>query len=387
MLTAILAEDRSSGESLMARLRELRSLEGLSAYSAALNHLAHIDLDDDAAELLLLDLLEHRKAMSLTLERDPGLRVAAIDYLTNVRKLLSRPTVIELSQLEQTEQSAVTDPVTETYNRRYFDDALGIEIRRCRRYSLQLSLLILDLDFFKSVNDIYGHRVGDLVLRQAGQCIRRAVRESDLACRFGGDEFAIILPETDRLGAHAVAERIRRRVKGTFASTPIDGKLVSMTISGGLSSYPDDGVEPAVLTEKADQALYLSKSSGKDSVVIYHSERRHSVRYPTRPSARILLAGKPPGDPRLVNAVNLSRGGALLETEIDYLPSDAVELTVEEERDSWSAPGCVVRVEQERAKAGPRLVAIAFDSPLPESCLERSALHVSRPSAREKDRA
>jgi diguanylate cyclase (GGDEF)-like protein len=306
--------------------------------------------------------------------------VAAIDYLTNIRKLLDAPTIIELSQLELTEQSAVTDTVTETYNRRYFESSLEVEIRRCRRYSLQLSLLILDLDYFKSVNDIYGHLTGDQVLRQAGQCIRRVVRESDLACRFGGDEFAVILPETDRLGAHAVAERIRRRVKGTFSSKPIESRLVSMTVSGGLSSYPDDGMEPAVLIEKADQALYLAKSSGKDSIVIYHSERRGAVRYPTRPSARIMLAGKPPGDPCQVNAINLSRGGALLETDIDYLPSDLVELTVEEERDSWRAPGFVVRVEHERADRGPRLVAIAFDKPLPDNCLERSVLHVSRPS-------
>ena len=134
-----------------------------------------------------------------------------------------------------------------------------------------------------------------------------------------------------------------------------------------------------MLIEKADQALYLSKSCGKDSIVIYHSERRGSVRYPTRPSARILLAGKPPGDPSPVNALNLSRGGALLETETDYLPSDIVELTVEEERDSWHAPGFVVRVEHEGARPGPRLVAIAFDNPLPENCLERSVVYVSRP--------
>jgi diguanylate cyclase (GGDEF)-like protein len=386
MLAALLAEDRSSGQSLVARLHELRTLEGLPAFSAALSQLAHIDLQEDAAEQLLVDLLEHRRKMTISLERDPGLRVAAIDYLTNIRKLLSKPTIIELAQLELTQQSAITDAVTETYNRRYFENSLEVEIRRCRRYSLQLSLLILDLDFFKSVNDIYGHLAGDLVLNQAGQCIRRAVRESDLACRFGGDEFAVILPETDRLGAHAVAERIRRRVKGTFSSKPIEGKLVSMTVSGGLASYPEDGVEPAVLIEKADQALYLSKSSGKDSVVIYHSERRGAVRYPTRPSARILLAGKPPGDPCQVNAINLSRGGALLETDADYLPSDLVELTVEEERDSWHAPGFVVRVEHERAERGPRLVAIAFDQPLPDSCLERSILHVSRPSMTEGSR-
>jgi diguanylate cyclase (GGDEF)-like protein len=344
-------------------------------------------MSEDEAESLLAALVDHRKEMAGSLGRDPGLQVAAIDYLSNVRKLLDEPTIIEHVQLELTERSAATDAVTDTYNRRYFEHAIDIEIRRARRYSLQLSLLILDLDFFKSVNDIYGHPVGDMVLAQAGLCIRRAVRDSDLACRYGGDEFAVILPETDRLGAHAVAERIRRRVKGTFSSKPIDGKLVSMTISGGLSSYPDDGVTPEVLIEKADQALYLSKSAGKDGIVIYHSERRGAVRYPTRPSARVMLAGAPPGMPNTVSAVNLSRGGALVETDMDCALAEAVELTVEEESDSWSALGYVVRVEEGAANASRRLVAVAFNDPLPARRLERSIVYSSAPRAGEGDRA
>jgi diguanylate cyclase (GGDEF)-like protein len=343
-------------------------------------------MKEEEAESLLAALLGHRKEIAASLGRDPGLHVAAIDYLSNVRKLLDKPAIIEHTQLEKTERSAATDAVTEIYNRRHFQDALDIEIRRARRYSLQLSLLILDLDFFKSVNDIYGHVVGDMVLKQAGGCIRRAVRDSDLACRYGGDEFAVILPETDRLGAYVVAERIRRRVKGTFSSKPVDGKLVSMTISGGLSSYPDDGVEPDVLVEKADQALYLSKSAGKNGIVIYHSERRGSVRYPAKPSTNVILAGRPPGMPIAVNAVNLSRGGALLETDMDCTLSEEVELTVEEESNSWSAPGYVVRVEEGAANVGRRLVAVAFNSPLPQKRLERSIVYSTGPRMNEGDR-
>ncbi len=385
LLNSLLADRRLDGDRLLARLKELRTFEGLSSFSAALYRLAHIDTKEEEAESIIAALLEHRKGMAGTLGRDPGLHVAAIDYLSNFRKLLEEPTVIEYAQLEQTERSATTDVVTETYNRRHFQHALDVEIRRARRYSLQLSLLILDLDFFKSVNDIYGHPVGDMVLAQAGRCIRRVVRDSDLACRYGGDEFAVILPETDRLGAHAVGERIRRRVRGTFSSKPIDGKIVSMTISGGLSSYPDDGVAPEVLIEKADQALYLAKSSGKDSIVIYHSERRGAVRYPTKPSARVMLAGPPPAMPIAVNPVNLSRGGALVETEMDCALAEAVELTVEEETDSWSALGYVVRVEEGAANVSRRLVAVAFNNPLPAKRLECTIVHSSAPRIGEGD--
>ncbi len=200
----------------MDRLREIRSREGVSTCSSLVHLLANLSLREEEAEALLVGLLDHREEMRTRLGRDPGMRVAAIDYLTNVRELLTNPTIVELSQLRRTERSAFIDHLTGLNNRRYFQTAFEVEVRRSRRYVLPLSLVMLDLDSFKSINDLYGHPFGDLVLRAVGQVLRRAVRDSDLACRIGGEEFSVILPETDRLGAYAVAERIRQRVEQAF---------------------------------------------------------------------------------------------------------------------------------------------------------------------------
>jgi len=289
-LELLLAGDRPDAGRLLTRLKELRELERAPVFSLVLYMLAHLSMSEEQAEGLLVELLEHREHVGAELGRDPGLRVAAIDYLCNVRKLLRNPTIVELSQLENTERCAATDSLTGLYNRRYFDTAIEVEVRRSARYSLEASLLMLDLDAFKPVNDLYGHPFGDLVLRQAGSIIRRAVRESDLACRFGGEEFTVLLPETTRLGAFAVAERVRRAVEREFAHKPLEGRAVAMTVSGGVACYPHDGRDPHSLVERADRSLYLSKTAGRNRVSIYHSEQRRAVRYPVQGTARTRIA-------------------------------------------------------------------------------------------------
>jgi diguanylate cyclase (GGDEF)-like protein len=268
----------------------------------------------------------------------------------------------------------MTDPLTTLFNRRYFDGALEMEVGRSRRYSVPLALLMLDLDFFKSVNDIYGHVFGDQVLRRAGHVVRRAVRESDLACRFGGDEFAVILPQTERIGAYVVADRIRRRIEADFTATPIDGRVTAITISGGLSACPEDAATPELLIDCADRALYHSKSCGKNGIVIHHIERRSAMRFPVKPSTRAELSAGPALALAPVHTLNLSRGGALLRAEADELPVGPVELTLWEEDDRWSIAARVVRVE-DRSAEGWRTFAVAFDRPLPDPCLRRSVLY------------
>ncbi len=372
-LVALLAEDRPDGGRLLGRLRELRLLEGVHACSAVVHLLAHLNLKEDDAEELLVDLLAHREHVTNALGRDPGLRVAAIDYLSNIRPLLSNPTIVEQSQFDKTERSAITDDLTSLYNRRHFQSALDIELRRSRRYASVMSVLMLDLDSFKSVNDLHGHPFGDLVLERTGRILHLAVRESDVACRIGGEEFAVLLPETDRLGAHAVAERIRHRVEREFAASRLGGRLVAMTISGGIASHPEDGVDAATLVSHADQALYRSKTGGRNRIVVYHAERRKSVRYPVSPRATATLTRPelaPVGD---VQAVDLSLDGALLETAESFAPADAVELTLDvgagvagEGIGPLTVEGTVVRVEAAERPDRSR-VAVAFDRRLSEA--------------------
>jgi diguanylate cyclase (GGDEF)-like protein len=373
-VNALLADDRCDARRLMARLRELREAEGIRAHSAALHVLAHLEIPEVQAERLLDDLLRHRIEVTRALGRDPGLRVAAIDYLANVKKLLANPAIVESSHLERTERSALTDPLTRLYNRRHFARALALEVRRSHRYSLRLSLLMLDLDAFKRLNDRHGHLFGDLVLQRVGQELRRAVRDADTPCRHGGEEFMVILPETDRLGGFAVAERIRRRVRCSFAERPVGGHRVRVSLSGGIASYPVDGEDPPALIARADQALYLAKRLGKDRISLYHSERRGAIRYPAKVTARTRLQQVPGRRPPETRPLNLSRVGALLDLDERLPAATPVELTFSG-RDAaglpreWVVAGRVVRIERRGAGGDRCRVAVAFDAPLAEDCL------------------
>jgi len=382
----IVTEDRSDAGRWLAGLRELRVLEAIPACSAAVHLLAHLQLGEEEAENLLVEILSHRGRLTHALNRDPGLRVALVDFLSNVDPRFTNPKIVEMAEFEQTERSAVTDALTGLYNRRLFVEALEREVRRSRRYHLPLSIVMLDLDGFKQVNDAYGHLFGDLVLERVARLLRRAVREADIACRYGGEEFAVILPETDRLGAHSVTERIRRRVQGAFAERGVGGRRLPLTISGGISSYPEDGSDPEALVGRADATLYQAKAAGKNRVMLYHAERRSSIRYPAKSTARVVVGpdSEPEGLPAV--ALNLSQSGVLLETRDRFRPAQPVRVILGREHRpgqdaAWIVHGKVVRVEPGRDKAHQFRVGVAFDAPVPEECL-LAQLGGSRPSPR-----
>jgi diguanylate cyclase (GGDEF)-like protein len=359
---ALLAAERLDGAKLIKRLRQLRRHEGVATCSAMLHLLTHLELPEDEAEQLLVELDGHRRRVGATLGRDPGLRVAAVDYLSNVRGLLHNPTIVELDELEITERSAITDSLTGLHNRRYFDSALDIETRRSLRYGLSLSLLLLDLDLFKPINDLHGHRFGDLVLAKVGDLLQQAVRDSDVACRFGGEEFAVILPESGRLGAFSLAERVRRRVQRAF-DEPFEGQPLELSVSGGVATFPVDGDDAESLVERADRAMYLAKKSGRNRIVLFHAEKRRSVRYPVRSTARVWLQTADATAAVEMRPINLSRSGALLSTDHDVQAGGPVELILRVREREWIVSGEVVR-------CGKRSLAVRFSSSLPEECFE-----------------
>jgi diguanylate cyclase (GGDEF)-like protein len=163
------------------------------------------------------------------------------------------------------ERQANTDGLTELPNRRHFEEALEAEISRAERFGGELALILADLDDFKQVNDRYGHQAGDDVLRTFAGILRETVREIDLPSRYGGEEFAVLLPQTDIEGAHNLAERLRR----ALASRPMTtqpGSLVAVTASFGVASFPA-AATPAALFAAADDALYQAKHAGKNCVV------------------------------------------------------------------------------------------------------------------------
>lgn len=167
--------------------------------------------------------------------------------------------------LEKVEALATTDALTGLANRRVFEQRLTDELDRSNRYGHSLGLLMADVDDFKRVNDTYGHAVGDVVLQAIASILRRSVREIDLCVRYGGEEFAVILPHTDKEGGLPVAERIRKAVT-TVPIVAGDDPAMTMTLSIGVATYPEDGKTPDQLVHAADVALYRAKHLGKNRV-------------------------------------------------------------------------------------------------------------------------
>lgn len=177
-------------------------------------------------------------------------------------------TAIEKVRLfEEVRQLAITDPLTGLYNRRHFFELAEREFDRARRYHHPLSVIMMDLDYFKQVNDTYGHLVGDQVLQTVAQRLQQELREVDLLGRYGGEEFTILLPETDFVGVHRVAERLCQRV----GQTPIDTERepVSITISLGVVGMDESCTSLDVLIDRADQALYTAKQGGGNRVCVW----------------------------------------------------------------------------------------------------------------------
>lgn len=175
----------------------------------------------------------------------------------------------DIRQMQQLEKDSQTDHLTGLVNRRYMDQILAQEMARFQRYERHFSLIILDVDHFKSVNDTYGHVVGDQVLIHVSRTVRDAVRATDTAARWGGEEFLVLCPETPLAEAGGYAERIRQR----FDGIPLEQGLPGVTVSFGVAmSRQDDSVDS--LVHRADAALYLAKERGRNRVVLEQDDER-----------------------------------------------------------------------------------------------------------------
>lgn len=170
--------------------------------------------------------------------------------------------------IEKIEQQAVTDSLTGLYNHMEFQESVTKEVDRSRRYNKEFSVLLLDLDHFKLVNDTFGHQVGDTVLKEIAVTLRHCLRSVDKVFRYGGEEFAVILPEVKADGVRLISERIRQTIAD--ASYQVDADhTVKITVSIGVSSFPQDTLQRDEMICRADQALYSAKRAGRNRVVAY----------------------------------------------------------------------------------------------------------------------
>ena len=183
----------------------------------------------------------------------------------NVAQLLSS-VLNKVFLFYHTKELSITDPLTRLYNRRYLNERLEEEIQRAKRYDKQLTALLVDIDYFKNYNDLYGHLEGDEVLKEMARLFQDNTRHADIVARFGGEEFVILLPEINKENGRIAAEKLRSKIenvkiKGEEALP--DGNL---TISIGYATYPQDADNVTDLLDLADKALYMSKESGRNRV-------------------------------------------------------------------------------------------------------------------------
>ena len=198
--------------------------------------------------------------------REPKFAAASLDVL----KAALEPGAIALDnalRMQRAEALSVTDDLTQLYNSRYLSQVLRRETKRASRSGRPLSLLFIDLDGFKSINDSHGHLFGSSALVEAAAVIRISARETDIVARFGGDEFALVLPDTGSEGAVAVGERIRDKIAAhRFLSS--EGLDIKLTVSVGVATLPDVAASAEQLIHAADEAMYWVKEHGKNGIFV-----------------------------------------------------------------------------------------------------------------------
>ena len=268
----------------------IETLEGLESTARAqflqrfFQSLSRIEIPENQILALWEEVLARRTQLSERSESLVSFQTALVDVLSSTGKF-RLPVVLEYEELRSLQRNAVTDPLTGLHNRWLFNETLDKELNRARRYAHPLSLVALDLHRFKEVNDKHGHPRGDEVLHAAASTLRRALRTSDSAFRTGGDEFALILPQTDAAQAAALS----RRIEVVFAELlrPLN-LTVGVSMDHGVATYPQDGDQRDFLIRLADERLYHFKHSSHAETEAAEAPRE------TAPPAPVATREAPP---------------------------------------------------------------------------------------------
>ncbi len=221
--------------------------------------IAQIDLTDAQSIEYWERILIRRRELSENLGRRISLKTALVDVLAST-SFLRVPILVEYADFKKLQINAATDALTGLYNRRLFDEYCDKELNRAKRYAQQLAVVILDLHKLKEVNDQHGHLQGDEVLQLAASTLRKTLRASDFSFRIGGDEFALLLPQTDPEQALTLCHRIRSQYELDLSPMQLD---IGVTLDFGVAVHPVDGDQKSALMNLADQRLYQMKISGR----------------------------------------------------------------------------------------------------------------------------
>lgn len=344
-IAQLLSGSDLSKPDLESDLSDLVSRHGATVYAELIHLLSHLRFEPDEARAHWTRILEHRTFMSDRLGMTVDLRVALLSYFVEVNRKLKNPKIIELQLFEQTQESAYRDELTGLCNFRYFKDHLGREIERAERYGLALSLVMVDIDDFKTYNDTNGHETGNEALATVARLLVESLRKIDVPARYGGEEFALILPSTAKLAALGVAERTRRRIDEQYFPCEGGQPLGRLTASMGIASYPADAADPSDLVRRADSALYVAKTMGKNEVHLYGQNRRSFRRIKAALDGKICVLS---AECHPLTTIDISAGGLLfhVDRKLNLGSLVDVELMLPDAPRPITTCGRVVRVEE-----------------------------------------
>jgi diguanylate cyclase (GGDEF)-like protein len=254
--------------------------------------LTHLDLPESECVQAWSNMLSRRLELAGQSGRPVSMKTALMDVLAGSGQLRV-PVIIEYDELKKLRMNAVTDPLTGLYNRRHFTETFEKELNRARRYNSPLGLVILDMYRFKEVNDRHGHPRGDDVLRAVATTLQKALRTSDTAFRMGGDEFALLLPETDAPQTNALSRRIESAFVEVLKPLQLE---VPVSMDHGVANFPEDGDETETLIRIADERLYQVKHLSHARAVEGPSSPEVSAPVPETPAPR--APEQPPSIPK-----------------------------------------------------------------------------------------
>jgi diguanylate cyclase (GGDEF)-like protein len=294
------------------RLAELETECGPDVYTVLLFVLTHLEFPGEKARAHWGRVLRQWEGLERSVPEGVDLRVAVLQYFLRIQRELRNPAIVEIRILQKAQDSVIYDELTRLYNFRYFQDRVGTEARRAERYDAALTLLMIDADDFKVLNDTRGHLAGNVALRRLASVLRKSVRDTDIVARYGGEEFAILLPSTPKLAGLRVAEKVRQAIERAGIGREQDPEGRAMTVSIGVASLPGDASGARELVEKADRALYVAKSQGKNCVRPYSDERREFPRLDVALVGRFNLVES---RSHTLTTLNVSEGGLLFLSE------------------------------------------------------------------------
>ncbi|MDY6991754.1 MAG: GGDEF domain-containing protein [Pseudomonadota bacterium] len=260
-LIAALAGDIEVTPVMAQQIERLKVRRGERFYADLIFMLTHHYYPYEHAQKLWDNILSHKHTLQQALERNVGILVAALDYFMNIDTQTASDALAPQDMLSNL---LIADEFSHFADRASFNQALENELQKHQRYDNELSLIILDIDNFKAFNDKYGYQRGDQVLKQLGLLIRRKIRDIDVATRYGGEEFAILLPQTGFEQAIQWAEKLRNWVQIEFQD------YLPITISLGVAHCPKHGHQPHTLISAVEDALAVAKRQGKNQVASLH---------------------------------------------------------------------------------------------------------------------